>query len=329
MATLRFNHCVIGDCRRTLKKLPDSTFACCVTSPPYFGLRDYGHLDQIGLESTPDEYVAKLVDVFAEVRRVLRDDGTLWLNLGDSYANDGKWGGSTSGKHVAALHGSSVGRRRRRTGLKPKDLIGVPWRVALALQSAGWWLRSDIVWSKPNPMPDSADDRPTRAHEYVFLFAKSERYFYNADAVREPEAPASTARYAYAADDGRINKAGAYRDAFEKHSASHGLMKRAQTGLPKVPKDGKRHARTVWTIPTQPYDGAHFATMPIKLAERCILAGSSLGGSVLDPFMGSGTVGQVAEQLGRLWFGCELSADYGKLIAARTAQSGLVFEEPR
>jgi DNA modification methylase len=186
-----------GDCRDVLRTLEDASVNCCVTSPPYFGLRDYGVDGQIGLEQTPDEYVAEMVAVFREVRRVLRDDGTLWLNLGDSYANDGKWGGSSGGKHASALHGKSgIGRGKVTTGLKPKDLIGIPWRVAFALQADGWYLRQDIIWHKPNPMPESVTDRCTKAHEYVFLLSKSPRYYFDADAIAEQVAESSIARLA-------------------------------------------------------------------------------------------------------------------------------------
>lgn len=184
-----------GDCRDVLPTLPDESVDCCVTSPPYFGLRDYGHAGQIGLEPTPDEFVAGSVAVFREVRRVLRKDGTLWLNLGDSYANDGKWGGSSGGKHVTALHGdTSIGRGKRTTGLKPKDLIGIPWLVAFALRADGWYLRQDIIWAKPNPMPESVTDRCTKSHEYLFLLSKSPRYYFDADTIAEPLAQASIER---------------------------------------------------------------------------------------------------------------------------------------
>ncbi len=185
---------VTGGCLTVLPTLVEKSVQTCVTSPPYFGLRDYGHADQIGLEKTPEEYVEKLVAVFREVRRVLKNDGTLWLNLGDSYANDGKWGGSTGGLHMRELHGSSIGRTKRSTGLKPKDLIGIPWRVAFALQDDGWYLRSDIIWSKPNPMPESVEDRPTKAHEYLFLLSKDERYFYDSAAIAEPATTGDHAR---------------------------------------------------------------------------------------------------------------------------------------
>lgn len=281
---LDLNRVIIGDCRETLRSLPEATFQCCVTSPPYWLLRDYGHSAQIGMEPTPDAYVESLVDVFSLVRRVLRDDGTLWLNIGDSYAASA---GGGQGKNSQFLDRSAarLGVREQKAskvagGLKPKDLCGIPWRLALALQADGWYLRSDIIWAKPNPMPESVTDRPTKAHEYLFMLAKSEKYFFDADAIKEP--------------------------------ATHGAT---------------RNARSVWTVPSQGYDGPHFATMPPKLVERCILAGSRIGTAVLDPFMGSGTVGFVSEGLGRRWLGCELNPEYETLIRSRTAQSGLPWPE--
>lgn len=291
---------ITGDCIETLRTLPDGAAQCCVTSPPYYGLRDYGHAGQIGLEETPDAYVARLVDVFREVRRVLRDDGTLWLNLGDSYASDSKWGGSTGGKHVKALHGDAgAGRGKRCTGLKDKDLIGIPWMVAFALRADGWFLRSDIIWHKPNPMPESARDRPTKAHEYVFLLTKSARYFYDAAAIAEdalqPEGEARiTAQHKQAAIG-------------QNQTGSLGTNQGAAT----------RNARTVWTIATQPYSGAHFATMPPDLAERCIKAGSKAGDTILDPFGGAGTTGLVADRLGRGAILCELNPAYAVLASER------------
>ncbi len=190
-----------GDCRDVLKTLPDESVHCVVTSPPYFGLRDYGVAGQIGLETEPAAYVEAMVAALAEVWRVLRSDGTLWLNLGDSYANDGKWGGHTGGKHVKALHCSPIGRNKRYTGLKPKDLIGIPWKVAFALQAAGWWLRQDIIWSKPNPMPESVTDRCTKAHEHLFLLAKSERYYFDAEAIAEEVSDTSLARWSQSTID--------------------------------------------------------------------------------------------------------------------------------
>lgn len=291
MSEFALNRTIIGDCRQTLGTLPESLFQCCVTSPPYWLLRDYAHPDQIGMEAAPLKYVEALVAVFRLVRRALREDGTLWLNLGDSYAASA---GGGMGKNSAYLDRSAarLGVREQKAtkvvaGLKPKDLCGIPWRVALALQADGWYLRSDIIWAKPNPMPESVTDRPTKAHEYVFLLAKSERYFFDAEAIKEKATHA-----------GRVLEVG-----------------------------DTRNSRTVWTVPSQGYDGAHFATMPRALAERCVMAGSRIGTAVLDPFMGSGTTGLAAEGLGRKWLGCELTEDYGSLISQRTAQSGLPWPE--
>lgn len=268
---------IVGDCANVLPALPPESFRCCVTSPPYWRLRDYGHPAQIGNESTPDEYVKRLVSVFSDVRRALAADGTLWLNLGDCYANDGKWGGSTSGKHASGIHGASGnGRAKVETGLKPKDLIGMPWRVAFALQADGWYLRSDIIWAKPNPMPESVTDRPTKAHEYVFLLSKSERYFYDAKAIAERGAGYDT-----------------------------------------------RNKRTVWTVGSEPCGEAHFAVMPSALVVPCVLAGSEIGDSVLDPFGGSGTVGRTAVELGRNATMIELNKEYARIAERLTRQQGL------
>ena len=320
------NTCAIGDCREILRSLDPGIFRTCVTSPPYFGLRDYGVEGQLGLEATPDEYVAVMVDVFREVRRVLTDDGTLWLNLGDGYAsNAGGYDdtgsrGATSSKRIGAGTMAAVVHDRVRkppTGLKPKDLVGIPWMVAFALRADGWYLRSDIIWAKPNPMPESVTDRPTKAHEYLFLLSKSERYFYDADAIREAGTgvPWNSARSTLAANGVKnvaLNKSG------QRITAG------ADTHPDDVDRTG-RNRRTVWTIPTEPYPGSHFATFPTALVTPCILAGSRYGDAVLDPFLGSGTVGMVAESLGRRWFGCELNPKYGELIKQRTSQSGLRF----
>ena len=307
-----------GDARTVLASLSAASVHCCVTSPPYFGLRSYlpdGHADkgrEIGLEPTPSEFVAALVETFRAVRRVLRPDGTLWVNLGDSYsANRGYQVEQTKGgaKHGPAQAAGGRGQRADDYGLKPKNLIGIPWRVAFALQDDGWYLRSDIIWSKPNPMPESVTDRPTKAHEYVFLLSKSARYFYDLDAIREPV----SANW-HVGGGPQMPEMGDHRMT----DGSRGHQVRRVYDTPKG-----ANARTVWTIGTQPYDGAHFATMPPALAERCILAGSAIGDEVLDPFLGSGTTGQVAEALGRRWFGVELQPDYEPLIKARTAQVGL------
>jgi DNA modification methylase len=291
-----------GDCRETLRTLPERSVDCCVTSPPYFGLRDYGHDGQIGLEQTPDAYVAEMVAVFREVRRVLRDDGTLWLNLGDSYANagasgpQGKTGDRASRTVTAANLGS--GRNGLPPGLKPKDLIGIPWRVAFALQADGWYLRQDIIWHKPNPMPESVTDRCTKAHEYVFLLSKSERYFFDSEAMKEP----ATGR-----DPGNVTP--------HKHAGER--FAETKANLANVGARETRNRRSVWTVSTKPYKGAHFATYPPDLIEPCVLAGSRIGGTVLDPFGGSGTTGQVALENGRNAILCELNPDYVSLAWQR------------
>lgn len=295
-----------GDCRDVLGSLADGSINCCVTSPPYFGLRDYGVEGQLGLEPTPDEFVSAMVEVFREVRRVLRDDGTLWLNLGDSYANDGKWGGSTGGKHASALHGNSgIGRRLLTTGLKPKDLIGIPWRVAFALQADGWYLRQDIIWHKPNPMPESVTDRCTKAHEYIFLFAKSERYYFDADAIKEQ------AVSNHASGNGFKGRQGG-----AIHMPMSGGAGTADQWLP----GGMRNRRSVWTVSTKPFKGAHFATFPPDLIDPCVLAGCPVDGTVLDPFFGAGTTGLVAQKHGRNCVGIELNPDY---IAIANERLGL------
>lgn len=257
------NEILVGDALDVLSTLPDNTFQCCVTSPPYYGLRDYGVDGQLGNESTPQEYIEKLVRVFAEVRRTLRHDGVLWLNLGDSYANDSKWGGHTSGKHASGIHNTAVGRRKRSTGLKSKDLIGIPWEVAFALREDGWYLRSDVIWAKGNCMPESVKDRPTKSHEYVFLLSKSPEYYYDSEAVREPASPNKP----WAASSN-----GGAKNAIARGDGGN------LTSLGK-PADELRNRRSVWTINTRPYKGAHFAVMPAELAKICILAGSSEKGA--------------------------------------------------
>ena len=275
MSDLPVNQIICGDNLETMRTWPSNSVHCCVTSPPYWGLRDYGHDGQIGLEDTPEAYVAKMVEVFREVRRVLRDDGTLWLNLGDSYASTGgdlnkrKPGFSITG-HARLVEegGARPGNRVPPPGLKPKDLVGIPWRVAFALQADGWWLRQDIIWHKPNPMPESVTDRCTKANEYVFLLTKSERYFYDAEAVKEPS---------------QANDESKKRAEYGRYDASDGTAKRnTRTGKPDylqaVGNDyggESRNKRDVWTVATHPYKGAHFATFPPKLIEPCILAGTS------------------------------------------------------
>jgi DNA modification methylase len=305
------NRIEFGDCRETMRRWAAGgvRVQTCVTSPPYFGLRDYGHLGQIGLEQTPEQYIAAMVEVFRCVRDVLADDGTLWLNLGDSYNNFRSQMGPGQAVHGRdKLNGKPdvLSKKRGIGGLKEKDLIGIPWRVAFALQADGWYLRQDIIWHKPNPMPESVRDRCTKAHEYIFLLTKSERYFFDSEAMREPAV--------------NTRKPGRkITDTRETHGTGGGnsginnLMARYHNG--DMPTD--RNRRSVWTVTTKPYKGAHFATFPPALIEPCILAGSRPGDIVLDPFMGSGTTAQVALQHGRQYLGCELNPDYEPLQQQR------------
>jgi DNA modification methylase len=300
-----------GDCLDVLKTLPDCSVQCCVTSPPYFGLRDYGVDGQIGLEATPDEYVARLVAVFAEVRRALRDDGTCWVNLGDSYSSHDP-GGYRVGEFLnpdGRQSKESIGARNRAgthiEGVKRKNLLGIPWRVAFALQADGWYLRQDIIWAKPNPMPESVTDRCTKAHEYLFLLTKNARYFWDAEAMKEP---------AIGKPSG--NKAKSW-GTNETETRADGVGD-VET-MRGIPWDGatNRNRRSVWTIAPKPYKGAHFAVMPPALVEQCILAGSRPGDVALDPFNGSGTTGAVAIEHGRRYVGIELNPEYVTLSRAR------------
>ncbi len=277
--SLPLNTIIQGDALNILRTFPDESVNCVVTSPPYWGLRDYGISGQLGLERTPEEYVEKMVGIFGEVRRVLRKDGTVWLNLGDSYnaGRNGGWAGGLHGISRPEIAPKQSGVNAH--GLKPKDLVGIPWRVAFALQADGWWLRSDIIWSKPNPMPESVTDRPTKAHEYVFLLAKSEKYYFNQDAVREPQNPKNLLRYGSPFFTGQKEVNGSGRP----DGASN-------TGGMKKPPDGGRNAMSVWTISVARCAEAHFATFPEALVRHCILAGCPTGGIVLDPFGGAGTV---------------------------------------
>jgi DNA modification methylase len=309
-----------GDCRETMRRWATEGVKAqmCVTSPPYFGLRDYGHKGQIGLEETPEQYIAAMVEVFRCVRNVLADDGTLWLNIGDSYVgamsqhkDSGSFGDTSciSKKTQSGIPQTGrIERNRllRENGLKPKDLIGIPWMLAFALRADGWYLRQDIIWHKPNPMPESVRDRCTKAHEYIFLMSKSERYYFDSDAMQEP----ATGR-----DPG--NKGHKYQDG-----AIYGTPERqnVQSGIASVGARETRNRRSVWTVATRPYKGAHFATFPPALIEPCILAGSKSGDIVLDPFMGSGTTAQVAIKHGRSYLGCELNADYKSLQDQRIAE---------
>jgi len=306
-----------GDCRETMKKWAASGVKAqmCVTSPPYFGLRDYGHEGQIGLEQKPEEYIAAMVEVFRCVKDVLADDGTLWLNIGDSYARQGGRE-STQSRHwdgrnadPGAMHST---RHASDIGLKPKDLIGIPWALAFALRADGWYLRQDIIWHKPNPMPESVRDRCTKAHEYIFLLSKLERYYFDSEAMKEPSAdPKGSAARHKSAFGGSKNEALLASD--QVHTRPIGMRE----------FDGTRSRRSVWSVATRPYKGAHFATFPTALIEPCILAGSRQGDIVLDPFMGSGTTAAVALQHGREYLGCELNPEYKALQDERITQAQL------
>jgi site-specific DNA-methyltransferase (cytosine-N4-specific) len=347
----------VGDCRALMRRMiADGVRAqCIVTSPPYWGLRDYGVAGQFGLERTWTRHVARMRGVFRLARQVLADDGVLWLNYGDCYA--GAPGGmqGKSGQRASRNFTARIDTFKRGNGLKPKDLVGMPWRIAFALQTDGWWLRSEIIWHKPNPMPESITDRPTKSHEQIFLFARSSSYYYNLEAIAEPVSSETHARAARGrsgdhkwADGGpgthtiamsppsagrvpgvnpkarrpsgwaegsqdRRDKKGRYPRSKQNESMSAALI-----SVPTI-----RNARTVWTIPTEAFGGAHFATFPRDLVRRCVLAGSRVGDIVFDPFMGSGTVAQVADELGRRFIGCELNADSAAMYGReRPAQMG-------
>lgn len=278
-----------GDCIEGVKTLPDGCIHTCVTSPPYWGLRDYGHDDQIGMEKTPEQFIEKMVNIFREVRRVLRDDGTVWLNLGDTYA--GYWGDATAKREnrpsladTSWTNGFCMNKKPKfhdafgNMKIKPKDLVGIPWRVAIALQADGWYLRQDIIWHKPNPMPESVIDRCTKAHEYIFLLSKSSKYYYDGNAIKE------------------------------------------QT----VSGEEKKNKRSVWSVNNRGYKGAHFATFPKELIEPCVLAGCPKGGTVLDPFTGSGTTCVVALNNNRRFIGIELNSDYIKIAKKRIADEASI-----
>jgi DNA modification methylase len=302
-----------GDCRDVLKTLPDQSVHTCVTSPPYFGLRDYGHSGQMGLEPTPDEFVSELVNVFREVRRVLRDDGTLWLNLGDSYAGSGKGRNGDGSPNVdlqskqATSAGTITGNliKSKTPDCKPKDLVGIPWRVAFALQADGWYLRQDIIWHKPNPMPESVTDRCTKAHEYIFLLSKSPKYYFDHEAIKEKS---------FTSPEMQIAKRNKSPHKGQKDSG----MRETTSGFDKINKIyHNRNKRSVWTVTTKPFKGAHFATFPTDLIEPCILAGCPVDGIVLDPFGGAGTTGLVASNNNRNAILIELNEEYVNLSIDR------------
>jgi len=297
---------LFGDCRKTLPAFIDEA-RMCVTSPPYYGLRDYGGEEsQIGMEQSPEEYIQQLVEVFRLVRDNLTDDGTLWVNIGDSYYNyrsDGNYPKQTVSKTRQDLPTKTPVRGNKLKGLKSKDLIGIPWMLAFALRADGWYLRQDIIWHKPNPMPESVQDRCTKAHEYIFLLSKNKNYYYNNEAIKEPAKDWGT----------RDRSNGKY------HNPGSGLV--PHSGLTKSYE--RKNKRSVWSVTKKPYKGAHFAVFPPELIEPCILAGSEPGDIILDPFMGSGTTAMVAKQHDRYYMGCELHEDYGDLIKNRVPE-----EEP-
>ena len=303
------NKIEFGDCREIMRRWKEQGIKAqtCVTSPPYYGLRDYGHDGQIGLEKTPEQYIAAMVEVFRCVRDVLEDDGTLWLNIGDSYCGTGDKGDWVDPKNPNGRNGQAVSKTKKIAGYKSKDLIGIPWMLAFALRADGWYLRQDIIWHKTNPMPESVQDRCTKAHEYIFLLSKSQKYHYDHESIKEP-----------LKGDPEVRDKNA-----EGYQADYAKGDRFSKGERVFGADGMANKRSVWTVPTKPYKGAHFAVFPPELIEPCIMAGAPRGGIVLDPFMGSGTTAQVAQNLGRKYLGCELNKEYAPLQAERTQQFSL------
>ena len=302
------NSILFGDCRETMREWARQGVKAqtCVTSPPYYGLRDYGHEGQIGLEETPEQYIAAMVEVFQCVWDVLEDNGTLWLNIGDSYNGSGGQGTKPNIMSQEAAEGRG-GKAIKVDGIKPKDMIGIPWMLAFALRADGWYLRQDIIWHKPNPMPESVQDRCTKAHEYIFLLSKSQKYYYDIDAIKEE---------AHTTDASDRNR--------DESRLNNTPGRTRMSGLTTNHYETK-NKRSVWTVTTKPYEGAHFAVFPQDLIEPCILAGAPVGGVVLDPFMGSGTTAQVAQHLGRKYLGCELNPAYAELQNKRLQQPSFEF----
>tara|TARA_R110000787_G_scaffold81311_1_gene176376 strand:- start:33 stop:995 length:963 start_codon:yes stop_codon:yes gene_type:complete len=307
-----------GNCLDTLKTLPEQSINTCITSPPYWGLRDYGEPDQLGLEDTPEEFVENLVQVFKEVKRVLRDDGTVWLNLGDSYGQQ-----KGKGFNANSKEGYVVSRRKElqerqgdikvKTNLPPKNLMGIPWRVAFALQADGWYLRQDIIWHKPNPMPESVQDRCTKAHEYIFLLSKNAKYYYDNEAIKEDSIYAPGKTKEVEREKGYYNGKWSNPEEGSRHDGSFKAIRE------------KKNKRSVWTVSAKPFKGAHFATFPPDLIEPCVLAGCPVGGTVLDPFGGSGTTAQVANGNSRNVVLCELNKEYIEIAKQRIAPDGDLF----
>jgi DNA modification methylase len=316
------NKIEFGDCRETMRRWAKEGIKAqtCVTSPPYYGLRDYGRDGQIGLEETPEEYISAMVEVFRCVRDVLANDGTVWLNIGDSYCNSNGFARASPEYQREGRNNMPANDRKldklHATGLKTKDLIGIPWMLAFALRADGWYLRQDIIWHKPNPMPESVQDRCTKAHEYIFLLSKSQKYYFDHESIKEQMSEESKARLTRGVSEFHKNVDGAPGQT--PHSMNQPRKHGEITETPDL-----RNKRSVWTITTKPYEGAHFAVFPADLIEPCILAGAPVGGIVLDPFMGSGTTAQVAQNLGRQYIGCELNEDYKPLQDKRLAQQCL------
>ncbi|RYC69674.1 DNA-methyltransferase [Spirosoma sordidisoli] len=323
------------DAKAGFAMLPDNSVDCIVTSPPYFGLRSYLDDDdpdkhmEIGLEESPAQYIARMVDVFREARRVLKKTGTCWINIGDSYANDGKWGGHTGGKHAKALHDSPIGRNKRYTGLKPKDLMMIPHRLAIALQDDGWWVRQDIVWHKKNPMPESVTDRCTKAHEYIFLLSKSAKYYFDHEAIKEPAVVGANGSVFHTGKTGihQLGRASvkprASGNKSHKYVSVHEQLDteehRTKSGLLKISDVAyeKRNRRSVWSVSTKGFADAHFAVFPVELIKPCIMAGCPAGGVVVDPFMGSGSTAIAARLTKRNYIGFDLKQAYVDMADAR------------
>jgi DNA modification methylase len=345
---------LLGDCRETLKELPDNSVQCCVTSPPYFGLRSYGDSEkEIGRERTPENFVSGLVGVFHEVKRVLRDDGVVWVNIGDSYATGAGSGRSMGGKCFGkqnkvideGFFPETQANRMPLPGLKPKDLIGIPWMLAFALRADGWYLRSEVTWCKENPMPESVTDRPTSATEKIFLLTKSEKYFYDAEAVRNPPSEAMLKQVA-AGYNGQATKLFEDSGVQNASDVKSRIVANARKRIDKQRGHSRRHdgftdrwshlskeeqmacgsnMRNFFLLATEPYRDAHFAVFPREVPRKCILAGSAMGDTILDPFSGSGTTGEVAGELGRNFIGCELYEKFLPMIERRTSQPGLML----
>lgn len=302
-----------GDALTVLKTLPDNSVNCCITSPPYYALRDYGVDGQIGREETPALYVERLTSIFREVRRVLTPDGTLWLNIADTYAGKGNQGEALDPKYPNGRTGQVVALNGKVEGCKAKDMIGIPWLLAFALRSDGWYLRSDIIWMKANPMPESTKDRPSRCYEHIFLLSKSRKYFFDAKAISEPIAPATAERLKRGMKGG--NK---YGKPVPGQPQTQTINRpRAHGEITDSMINPMRNKRDVWVVNTVPFKGGHYAAYPPKLVEPCLLAGCLEGGIVLDPFFGSGTTGMVAKQMGRHYIGIELNPEYAELAKAR------------